>query len=428
MMDALKKHLRNFLRKHAGLRVWVRKVHVALKESRYSRIAKNAKVDNKMVVFETFMGRQYGCNPKAIYEYMLTDSRFDDYRLVWVLENPDKAEGIKALERAEIVKAKSDRYYEVYASAGYVITNSNLDYGIKKSPEQIFLQTWHGTPLKKLRCDIEAEKGNALNSLDEIKQKNRLDVVRYDYFISPSAFATEKFITAFDLAALNKTDILVETGYPRNDLLFNFDEKYSQQVKESLGIAEDKRKIILYAPTFRDNQHDGAGYTYDLHLDFNRLKEGLSDEYLVLFRAHYFIANQFDFDKYKGFVLDVSGLDDITPLYTIADLLVTDYSSVFFDYACLKRPMVFYMYDLDEYEDAIRGFYLDTEELPGSIVKTEEELTAAIKEADNMAPEAVYDSKYEAFASKYNYLEDGGASKRVCDILFTTAGEIPMSV
>ncbi len=421
-MDTLKKHFRNFLRNHAGLRVWVRKIHVALKGSRYRRIAKNVKVDKKMVVFETFMGRQYGCNPKAIYEYMLTDSRFDDYRFVWILENPDKAEGIKELERAEIVKAKTDRYYEVYASAGYVVTNSNLDYGIEKSPDQVFLQTWHGTPLKRLRCDIEAEEGNALNSLSEIRQKNSLDVVRYDYFISPSAFATEKFTSAFDLEALGKEDILIETGYPRNDLLFDFDEKYSRQVKESLGIAEDRRKIILYAPTFRDNQHDGAGYTYDLHLDFDRLKEVLADEYLVLFRAHYFVANQLDFNKYEGFVLDVSGLDDITPLYTIADLLVTDYSSVFFDYACLKRPMVFYMYDLVEYEDAIRGFYLDTDELPGPIVKTEEELITAVKDGCSMDSEEVYDSKYEAFSSKYNYLEDGGASKRVCDILFTKAG------
>ncbi len=274
-METLKKHFRNFLKNHAGLRVWVRKVHVALKENKYRRIARKAAVDKKMIVFETFMGRQYGCNPKAIYEYMLTDSRFDDHRFVWVLNDPEKAAEIKELNRAEIVRANSDRYYEVYAGAGYVITNSNLDYGIKKSPGQVFLQTWHGTPLKKLRCDIEAEKGNALNSLDEIKKKNSLDVVRYDYFISPSAFTTEKFTTAFDLEALGKTDILIETGYPRNDLLYNFDETFSQQVKEKLGISDEHRKIILYAPTFRDNLHDGAGYICDLHLDFDRLRNDL---------------------------------------------------------------------------------------------------------------------------------------------------------
>ncbi len=272
-----------------------------------------------------------------------------------------------------------------------------------------------------MRCDIEAEKGNALNSLDEIKKKNSLDVVRYDYFISPSAFTTEKFTTAFDLEALGKTDILIETGYPRNDLLYNFDETFSQQVKEKLGISDEHRKIILYAPTFRDNLHDGAGYICDLHLDFDRLRNDLGDEYLILFRAHYFVANQFDFGRYEGFVLDVSELDDITPLYTIADLLVTDYSSVLFDYACLKRPMVFYMYDLEEYADAIRGFYLDIDELPGPIVKTEDELIRATKEQSAAAPEAVYDSKYEAFTEKYNYLEDGKASKRVCDILLASS-------
>lgn len=410
-MGSLAKHFRKFLMNHAKLRVFVRKVHVKLKENRYKRLSRGTEIDDKMVIFETFMGRQYGCNPKAIYEYMIGDSRFDDFRFIWVLNDPSKAEDIPQTERVTVVTLRSDDYYRYYATAKYVVTNSNLDYGISKKEGQVFLQTWHGTPLKKLRCDIEIETGNALNTLAEINQKNDLDVVRYDYFISPSSFASEKFTSAFNLVKLGKEDIIIETGYPRNDLLFHFDEDYTESVKERLNLPRDK-KVILYAPTFRDNQHDGAGYTYDTHIDFAELEKELSDEYVILFRAHYFVASQFDFSRFEGFVFDVSGLDDITPLYTITDLLITDYSSVFFDYANLKRPMLFYMYDLEEYADAIRGFYIDIAELPGPIVETEEELINAIKHND-----FVYDDKYKAFNKKYNSLDDGNASMRVVEKL-----------
>lgn len=400
---------------HPKMRVRVREVHVALKQRKYNKASSAYQIDDHMVIFETFMGRQYGDNPRAIYEYMLSDPAFSDFRYVWVLNDPEKVREFPQLQKAQIVGLRSKGYYECYAQAKYVITNSNLDYGIMKRKGQVFLQTWHGTPLKKLRCDIEAQDGNALNSLDEIRSKNNLDVVRYDYFIAPSRFAAEKFASAFRLTALGMEKILIETGYPRNDLLCHFDDAYAREQRQKLGIPEGK-KVILYAPTFRDNQHNGAGYVYDLALDFDRLQKELGDEYVILLRVHYFVARQFDFDQAKGFVYDVSSLDDITPLYTISDLLVTDYSSVFFDYANLKRPMIFYMYDLKEYADDIRGFYIDLEELPGPIVENEDDLIRAIRGAEDEAPR--YQEKYEAFHKKYNPLDDGNASRRVAEIMF----------
>ena len=412
-MELLKKYIRRFLKHHGKLRVQVRKVHVAEKKFFYRRRSRKTRVDEKTVLFETFMGRQYGCNPRAIYEYMLSDPRFDGFRFIWILRDAKKREKFPQLERAEIL-ARTDRdYYEKVASAKYVITNSNLDYGIDKRPGQIFLQTWHGTPLKRLRCDIEAEHGNAINSLAEIRSKNDLDAVRYDYFLSPSPFASEKFTTAFDLVRLGKENILIETGYPRNDILYNYDEEYVRSVREELGLPEGK-KVMLYAPTFRDNQYDGQDYVYDLHLDIDRLQREFGRDYVILFRVHYFVASSFDFSRYEGFVYNVSDLDDISPLYTIADLLITDYSSVFFDYANLGRPMFFYMYDKEAYAGDIRGFYLSLDELPGPIVETEEDLIRAIREYD---PDR-YAEKYEAFRKKYNSLDDGCASKRVADILF----------
>ncbi|MDD4199953.1 MAG: CDP-glycerol glycerophosphotransferase family protein [Eubacteriales bacterium] len=411
-MNKLKKYGRKILRHFPGLRLLVRKVYGGAKESKYRKLTEKRKVDNKLVLFETFMGRQYGCNPKAIYEYMISDNRFDDFRFVWALRETEKAENIPELQRAETVEIKSQKYFETCAQAGYIVTNSNLDNRIIKKEGQVFLQTWHGTPLKKLRCDIEAESGNANNSLEEIKYRNDVDVVRYDYFISPSAYCTEKFTSAFNLKNLNRENIIIETGYPRNDILFNYEASRPAEIRKKLGIPEDK-KVIMYAPTFRDNKHDGAGYVYDTHIDFDRLRRELSDEYVILFRAHYFVANQFDFEKFRGFVYDMSYLDDITELYLITDLLITDYSSVFFDFANLKKPMIFYMYDLEEYANEIRGFYFDIDEIPGPKVKTEDELINEIRNTSLWSP----DEKYRKFNEKFNYLDDGNASRRVVDIM-----------
>ena len=193
-------------------------------------------------------------------------------------------------------------------------------------------------------------------------------------------------------------------------MLANYTEEDVRDVREALALPEGK-KVILYAPTFRDNQHDGSGYTYDTHIDFDRLQKEFSDEYVILFRAHYFVANQFDFSRYEGFIYDVSSLDDITSLYLVSDLLVTDYSSVFFDYANLGRPELFYMYDLEQYENDIRGFYFSVDTLPGPILKTEDELVEAIKNVNSIAEE--YKEKYQVFHDTFNYLDDGHAAERV---------------
>lgn len=415
MMDRIKKSLRNFLKKHHGLRVVVRKVNNAIKVWSYNRIARKVTLEDKTVLFEVFMGRQYACNPRAIYEYMIKDTRFDDYCFIWVFKNKDKAYAYPELERAKTVKAKSREALEAYARAKYIVTNSNLDYRVQKKTGQVIVQTWHGTPLKKLRCDITATDGNVNNTLDEIKWKNDMDVVRYDYFLSPSPFASDKFKSSFRMKELGIEHIIAETGYPRNDLLFNYNEEDVKREKELLGIPDGK-KVVLYAPTFRDNSHDGSGYVYDTHIDFDRLRKELGEEFIILFRAHYFIANSFDFGKYEGFIYDVSRIDDITPMYLISDILITDYSSVSFDFANLKRPILFYMYDLDEYADSIRGFYFSVNELPGDIIMTEDELIESIKKCSS--PVFKLDERYESFNSKFNCIDDGRAAARTVDLIF----------
>lgn len=373
------------------------------------------KINEKMILFEAYGGRKYGCSPKAMYEYIVNDDNFKDYTFIWSFEKPSNYE---MKSNTIVVKSKSSEYYKYLSMSKYWIVNSLIDPSIRKKKEQIYVQCWHGTPLKKLRYDIEID-GKTMNSKDEIRKRNDLDTKKIDYFISPSSYCSEKFTSAFNLKNLNKENILIEQGYPRNDYLINYHKSDIKKIKDYLCIPENK-KVILYAPTFRDNQHtSGLGYTYKLNVDFDELKTKIEDEYIILFRTHYFVANKFDFNKYKDFIYDVSNYDDINDLYIISDLLITDYSSVFFDFANLKKPMIFYMYDLYEYKNNLRDFYVDLNELPGPIVENMEDLIFEIKNNNYKK----YEKKYEKFNKKFNYLDDGLATKRVVDIIFNRGVE-----
>ena len=372
------------------------------------------KINDKCIIFESFMGLSYTDTPKALYEYMIKSDRFKDYTFIWAFKNPEEKAQYFNHPNTKLVEWGSDEYYKCYSSSKYWISNSMVPLHIIKRPEQVYIQTWHGTPLKKLRYDIEVN-GSALNDIDDNRKRNDQDARRFDYFISPSSFATEKFISAFNLKKLNKKDIIVEEGYPRNDFLFNYTEKDISDIKGKLKVPNNK-KIILYAPTFRDDQHTGAGYTYNLELDFDKLYNEFSSEYIILFRTHYFVSNKFDFNKYKGFIYDVSSYDDINHLYVISDLLITDYSSVFFDYANLKRPILFYMYDLENYQKNLRDFYISLDELPMPIIKKEDDLIRAIKSMEDDFDN--YKAKYMRFNEKFNSLDDGEASKRVVERIF----------
>ncbi|MCD7894805.1 MAG: CDP-glycerol glycerophosphotransferase family protein [Erysipelotrichaceae bacterium] len=364
-----------------------------------------------MVLFESFMGRNYSDSPKEIYENMLIDKKFIDYKFVWCFRNPEDKIKIAKLENAILVKYKSADYYKYYCQAKYIVSNSRIDTVIQKKDGQVYIQTWHGTPLKKLGYDID--KGdNALHSKKELCNLYKLDAERYDYLISPSPFCTEKFTSAFNLKENNPNVKIIEIGYPRNDFLVNYTENDVLLIKRKLNINKNK-KVILYAPTWRDNQYtNGVGYNFDLPIDFKILKNRLEDDYIFLFRTHYFVADSYDFSEYNGFIYDVSSYDNINDLYVISDILITDYSSVFFDYSILKRPIIFYMYDLKDYQDDLRGFYISLKELPGPIVDNEIDLIDTIKK------DFKYDEKYVKFNNKFTPLDDGNASKRAIERCF----------
>lgn len=368
------------------------------------------KTDSRIVLFDAYMGRQFACSPKAIYLEMLNDPRFSDFKFVWAFRNPGDFSYLKGNKNTLTTVYESGEYFKYCAKAKYWITNSRLNEAIKKKPEQVYIQCWHGTPLKKLGYDIEVKGGNAMNSVADIQHKYKIDSKRYTYMISPSPFCTEKFASAFDL---EHPEIIKEVGYPRNDALFKYTESDVERIKTELGIPEDKR-VILYAPTWRDDCHEsGKGYVYKAQLDFKRLRDALGDKFVLLFRTHYFISNYIDLSEFEGFVYNVSRHNDINELYIISDMLITDYSSVFFDFANLKRPIIFYMYDYDSYKTKLRDFYIDVSTLPGPIVKTQDELQSAIASYKENAP--LYNDKYTAFLEKFCPKDDGFAAKRVVD-------------
>jgi len=402
---------KNLILKSTNMRIAIRGARNYLRKVKYVKRGKSIVVDDKMVMFGAYDGRSYVCSPKAVYEHMISSSEFDDFKFVWYFDNPEKYRFLENNQNTIVVKkgsAECDKYLHM---AKYWVFNFRAQDQWIPGEDQIYIQCWHGTPLKRLGYDI-TKSDNAMNSIREIREKYRTDAQRFHYMVSPCDFVTQKFNSAWNLKAWGKEDAVLQIGYPRNDFLNKFSKEDVEKVKQNLGIEGINKKIILYAPTWRDNQHDAdKGYIYDNPVDFDYLRQHLEEEYVILFRAHYLVADNFDFDAYEGFIYNVSNYDDINELYITADILITDYSSVFFDYAILERPMIFYMYDMEAYRDEMRGFYIDVNSLPGPIIRTEKELVAQIRNAEDVCDIEMI----KEFNKVYNDMNDGMAAKRLVD-------------
>lgn len=403
--------VRGFIKNHPIILKFVKKCINIIRRiiSKYGGMM--IKTDCKMVMFDAFLGKSYACNPRAIYEEMLVQDKFKDWDFVWVIRNKKDIE----LNRCKVVKYGSFRYIYYLAKAKYWVFNSKMPSYIYKKKNQVYLQTWHGTPLKKLAKDIEigdnATFYRSKVSKKEMVKSYEIDSNKYDYLISPNKYSTEKFISAFGV----KQDIIIETGYPRNDILTNYTNDQVDKIKKDLGI-DDKKKVILYAPTWRDNIYNINGYEFTPKVDFNKWKDKLGDEYVVIYKPHYLIVNNINNESLKDFIYYSKATDSINDLYIISDILITDYSSVFFDYGILKKPILFYMFDLKEYDNNLRGLYFDINQLPGPIIQDEDILIDNIKNIDIIRKE--YQHRYIEFSKKMCYLEDGKATKRVIDKVF----------
>jgi CDP-glycerol glycerophosphotransferase len=355
------------------------------------------------VVFISWKGKQCSDNPLGIAAELR--NRGDDREHIWAVTDP----AVRAPAGATVVFRGSREYYEALARSRYLIANDDMPAHYRKRDGQIYLQTWHGTPLKRIGFDIDRPQfvsGSAY--VDHLAK----DVAHWDLLLSQNPFSTPILRRAFRFEGE-----ICEYGYPRNDILSRPDApQLAAAVRRRLRIPGGKR-VVLYAPTWRDNQFYAAGrYRFDPRLDLERARKTLGDDYVILIRGHHHMADDVPDTAISGFSMNVTRYPDISDLILVSDILVTDYSSVMFDYASTGRPMLFFTYDLADYRDNLRGFYFDFEpEAPGPLLATSDEVIAAIGDIDTVA--ATHAAAYEAFAAKFCPLDDGKAGARVCDRL-----------
>ncbi|MCY1590437.1 CDP-glycerol glycerophosphotransferase family protein [Staphylococcus pettenkoferi] len=365
------------------------------------------KVDDNLILFESNVGKSVSDSPKQIYDALKKVN--DKFNIVWVNNTsyPFDDPNVTSIERL------SPSYYKYLSKAKYWINNQNFPHYIEKNKGTTYIQTWHGTPLKKMLNDVESFEGRG----DGYKDRVNTAISRWDYLVSPSPYATKCFKSAFNF----KKEVL-EVGYPRNDIFYSSNQTLldyeSNLIKQRLGIKDD-RKLILYAPTFRDDEVNAAKkHTINLQLNLEQMRSELEDDYILLLRPHIIISNSLSLDaSLDNFVIDVSKYNEISELYLISDICITDYSSVMFDYANTKKPLLFYVYDLDHYRDDLRGFYMDFEnEAPGPFSFNTSQLVSHIKSIQKVQKE--YTDKYQAFYNKYCTFETGHAAEEIVNRFF----------
>lgn len=308
-------------------------------------------LDDKLVLLSSYGGDQYSDSPKVLFEAMKLDSRFTGFHYVWAFGNPSKFD----VFGADKVKIDTIQYFKTALKAKVWITNVNIERGLHfKKNSQVYLNTWHGTGPKK--------GGNA------VKGRNDYDFSYVDIVCVDGKYARDEMVNWFNARDEN----LLYSGRPREDELFSFDEKTTIRVRKELNIPEGK-KILLYMPTWREYGN--------LELNSELWETKLSDKYVMLVRAHHFAKKGISVSD-RQFWIDVSRYHDVNELYWIADVLISDYSSAFFDYGLLGKPMVCFGYDYEKYE-ADFGFLMDLKnEFPSGIKRTESEVIDFITDID----------------------------------------------
>ena len=372
----------------------------------YKKLTHIIPTSKKIIIFQSSNGRNYTGNPRYIYEEMIRQGLDKKYKCIWFLFDTS----IEVPGNCKKIRNNYFPYFWYLMRAGFWVFDSRQPKYCRKKKNVTYIQTWHGTPLKRLAFDQEEVTAASPTYKSQFYRQKQ----EWDYLIAANKFSSDIFKSCF----MYTNGTMLEIGYPRNDLLYapNKDQ-IALDLKKKLHIPLDK-KTILYAPTWRDDEYYGKGqYKFKLKLDLEMMKEELGDEYVILLRTHHYIADALDVTGVEDFAYNLSKYDDITEIYLISDICITDYSSVFFDYANLKRPMLFYTYDIDKYRDVLRGFYIDMEkELPGPLVYSTKEVIDQIKHLDEMNQK--YAQRYEVFYDKFCSIDDGNASQRAVEAVF----------
>ena len=361
----------------------------------------NMDIMERCILFESGNGNRYYGDPKYIYKYLL-ENYPGEYKCVWVANNRDVMDKIDG--KCTKVKQYSLWYFYYILRAKYWVKDTRQPVWWYKAPEQVYISTWLGSPMQKLFMDKQA----FLDGDAAVKRGLKAQVEQWDAVISPNAYTTAKLQSGL---GVNRDQIL-EIGHPRNDLFYGPEVKNRQEkLKLEKGLPMNK-KTILYAPVWRETEQPDANGYLQLQLGLYRMKEQLGNQYVVLLRLHKNIVSHVMLDKaLQGFVYDFSFYDDVQELLLLSDIMITDYSSVVFDYACLNRPIYFYLYDLHEYRMNQDQFYFDFESdaLPGPICQTTQEIVDFIQEPDRWSKS--YQSRLDAFREMYCSLHGGSAER-----------------
>lgn len=370
----------------------------------YYRTVQSEPVDNHLILFEANLGKDYTGNPKYLYEYMISRPEFDHFTYVWTYPDTKNA---PIPGKAIIVERGSSEYYYYFAKAKYKINNIRFPMLHKRSGT-IYLNTWHGTPLKKLGFDIECE-GPEKQAFGSLYKESR----NWDYMTVDNDYGEEKLVGAFRFKGR-----VIKKGYPINDIYYDQDrlDRIEKRLRKDYPAIAGKQ-IILYAPTWRDLKGDYIrGYEFKLPFDLEYLYNKLSSDYVIMVKLHHLINDSLVIDeKYKDFIINVSNEEDVMELLCKTDILITDYSSVFYDYASACKPILFYMYDLEEYLNETRGTYVSVDTLPGPILKTDSELVDSILSIKDGS--FGYSDRLKAFSEEFAKYCHGTSSRDVIETI-----------
>lgn len=379
----------------------------ALKSQAY-RLFQRLPVKRGLVVFESHMGRQYSDSPRYIYEAAVA-AGLDRLRLVPVWSHARRLPRHFPAD-ARTVRRESWRHHYLLARAEFWVDNQGLPRHFTRRKQTTYIQTWHGTPLKRMGFDSPAlERASAAT-----RKAHRALMRRWSVLLAPSEYFVETFARSYRYEGR-----IERVGLPRNDLLVRgVDEEWVLAKKRELNLPTDQR-LVLYCPTFRDRARR-LRKEFDVAFDLDVLARELTGDSFLMIRTHYLDAYRLP-ERYMTFAADVSRHHDVTELMLVADVLVTDYSSVMFDFANTGRPMVFFTYDYEEYVRDERGTYVDLADIaPGPLVTDTEGLVAALRSVDETRER--YRERYAAFRERFCSYETGHAAEHVVKEFFEKGG------
>ncbi|GGW53177.1 bifunctional glycosyltransferase/CDP-glycerol:glycerophosphate glycerophosphotransferase [Streptomyces griseoloalbus] len=348
-------------------------------------------LDPHLAVYCAYWGRGYACNPAAIHAR--ARELAPHIRSVFLVEAGREHTLPDDVEYAVI---GSRRYWEVLARATYLVNNANFAEGVVKRPGSVHLQTQHGTPLKTMGVDQSTYSVVAAATGSFTKLLGRVD--RWDYNLSSNPHSTRVWERAFPGSYEH-----LEYGYPRNDVYCTATADDVARIRAELGIPQG-RTAVLYAPTHRDH-HTG----FEPGLDLEAFCEAAGEDVVVLLRAHYFYDR--GGRRAGGRVIDVTAHRSSEEVCLAADALITDYSSIMFDYANLDRPIVVYADDWDVYRET-RGVCFDLPaEPPGPVARTPDELARVFRDGSYADAESA--ALRARFRERFCAFDDGRAAERV---------------